>query len=217
MVSSWWMGPSEGLVLVAFTRLVHSHTMTVPPEHLPVVSAARKLLGRRTSSMEVRGSHIECPMRPGKAACKVSYNPGSEVPNFCHVLLVKEVTQASSDSKVKNYPAPLGGRISNGITALLTRSHIAPLRPLHTALAPTCLPCLYPLWSPDQSPCLCLLIHSSARYHNTSFFQDVGLTMPFYYLGIFSGSLVDSEVDKGKHQVPFLTGKCPAPSTGPDT
>lgn len=63
-------------------------------------------------------------MRPKEAAHKASYNPASEAPNFCHVLLAKGVTQASSDPRVKNYTA-LGRRISKEGTAIVNPSRVA--------------------------------------------------------------------------------------------
>lgn len=155
--------------------------------------------------MEARDSHIECPMRPREAAYKTSYNPASEAANFCHMLLVKGLTQASSDSRVKNYTAPLGGRISKECTTLL--NHTSPPPPT---------PCTRPWFPPASLVCTLsglLLTSLSASafssilqlsYHNTSFFQDVVLTMSFYYPGVFSGALVDSKLGKGKRQVPFL-------------
>lgn len=167
--------------------------------------------------MEARGSHIECPVRPREAVCKSSYHP-APAPNICHVLLAKGLPQASSDSKVIYYTTPLGGRISKECTALLNQLHIVPSTPCTwPKLAPASLVCTLSGLLLTSLPASAFSPIPRLSYHHTSFFQDIGMTVSFYYLGTFSGFLVDSKLEKGKHQVPFFTWKCPAPSPEPDT
>lgn len=56
--------------------------------------------GSQTSSKMTQGYQKECSKRLD-SSCKVFYDLALEIPgfHFCHILLVRQVTEASSDSK----------------------------------------------------------------------------------------------------------------------